>query len=413
MDVPERRPTPRKTGTGSLGKVVHFNRKAFGMQPAVDGDPRRPSYQDNLGSPGGPAPGLVAQDSSYDSRSAAKLVDGVGVTHGGDEAAGGGGNRAPASSAALSNAAAEGDLKRGVSPGVGGTTYVGGVGASAAVAADGGEGRGGGGGKVPRNVSMEESGGTNPLYKTVAPLTTSGGSQAVSERGRVGVFGSWCCPVRFFVHPSPSFRVDPCFCFFSSCFEKRDETSHRALKSHARRPRRHSIAQPHTAEPRTAIRIRIPIPIPIPVPVPFFFQHVTACGLYSPRSLTRWVRNTTHRHALHSGRQTNTHTYYTGQAETPGRSRLSTFLGNATPSRLRRLAGRMSTKSPGPSGSSQRSSSRHSRSGSSTRSRKHRRQGTFPGAYSQRNSSELDHQRPPADPVYTFMIKVCIDAGGV
>lgn len=90
---------------------------------------------------------------------------------------------------------------------------------------------------------------------------------------------------------------------------------------------------------------------------------------------------------------------------TPGRSRLSAFLGNATPSRLRRLAGRMSTKSPGISGS-QRSSSRHSRSGSSTRSRKHRRQGTYPGAYSQRNSSELDHQRPPADPVYTFMIKV-------
>lgn len=99
------------------------------------------------------------------------------------------------------------------------------------------------------------------------------------------------------------------------------------------------------------------------------------------------------------------------QATTPGRSRFSTFLGNATPSRLRRLAGRIGAKSPGPPGSSQRSSSRHSRSGSSTRSRKHRRQGTFPGAYSQRNSSELDHQRPPADPVYTFMIKVDIVGG--
>lgn len=103
------------------------------------------------------------------------------------------------------------------------------------------------------------------------------------------------------------------------------------------------------------------------------------------------------------------------QDQTPGRSRFSTFLGNATPARLRRLAGRMTPKSPALSGSSRRSrrsgTSRHSRSGSSTSSRKHRRQGTFPGAYSQRNSSELDHQRPPADPVYTFMIKVSLAEG--
>ncbi|CAM9777623.1 unnamed protein product [Scytosiphon promiscuus] len=104
------------------------------------------------------------------------------------------------------------------------------------------------------------------------------------------------------------------------------------------------------------------------------------------------------------------------QAEqTPGRSRLSTFLGNATPARLRRLAGRMTPKSPALSGSSRRSrrsgTSKHSRSGSSSSSRRHRRQGTFPGAYSQRNSSELDHQRPPADPVYTFMIKTIAAKG--
>eukprot|EP00752_Nemacystus_decipiens_P002006 g1927.t1 len=253
-----------KTGTGSLGKVVHFNRKAFGMQPAIDGTPRRYIYGDGMGSPDGELPVLSAQDSSYDKKRADGDGVGVGVTHAGDEAGGGGGGRAPVSAASLPNAG-EGDgnfARRGVSPGVGAV-----AGAGAGRIDD----------NVPRNVSMEESGGTNPLYKSVAPLGTTGsGSQGM---------------------------------------------------------------------------------------------------------------------------------------ETPGRSRLSTFLGNATPSRLRRLAGRMSTKSPGPSGSSQRSSSRHSRSGSSTRSRKHRRQGTFPGAYSQRNSSELDHQRPPADPVYTFMIKTIAAKG--
>lgn len=103
---------------------------------------------------------------------------------------------------------------------------------------------------------------------------------------------------------------------------------------------------------------------------------------------------------------------------TPSRLRgIGNFLGNATPAHLRRLAGRMAARSPSLSIASSRRS-KHSSSGSSnrshsrSRSRKsrgsHRRQGTFPGTYSQRNSSEMDHQRPPADPVYTFMIKVTV-----
>lgn len=103
---------------------------------------------------------------------------------------------------------------------------------------------------------------------------------------------------------------------------------------------------------------------------------------------------------------------------TPSRLRgIGNFLGNATPAHLRRLAGRMAARSPSLSIASSRRS-KHSSSGSSnrshsrSRSRKsrgsHRRQGTFPGTYSQRNSSEMDHQRPPGDPVYTFMIKVTV-----
>eukprot|EP00903_Cladosiphon_okamuranus_P008172 g7871.t1 len=260
-----------KMGSGSIGKVVNFKGNAFAKHPTIDGNPRRPSPQhSSADSPNGP-PVLVAEGSgySYADSGRGKAVGGVGVTYEGDQAAGGGGkSRAPVSSGPPSSsnptAVERNSLKRGVSPGVGSSVYSAGEGAEGDV-------------NVPRNVSMEESGGTNPLYKSVAPLTTSGsGSQATA---------------------------------------------------------------------------------------------------------------------------------------TPGRSRISTFLGNATPSRLRRLAGRVSNKSPAPSGSSQRSSSRNSRSGSSTRSRKHRRQGTYPGAYSQRNSSELDHQRPPADPVYTFMIKTIAAKG--
>lgn len=105
---------------------------------------------------------------------------------------------------------------------------------------------------------------------------------------------------------------------------------------------------------------------------------------------------------------------------TPSRLRgIGNFLGNATPAHLRRLAGRMAARSPSLSIASSRRSKQSSsgssnRSHSRSRSRKsrgsHRRQGTFPGSYSQRNSSEMDHQRPPADPVYTFMIKVTVSS---
>lgn len=183
---PMTRPLPppprRKTGSVSLGKAPNLNRNSFGRRPTIDGNPRRSNSQSNVASPDGSSLGLVQQETSsrFEGYSGAKVVEGVHVTHGGDEAAGGGSSRAPAS-----NPGGSDFVKRGVSPGVGSTAdvevgaAVGGVGVGV------GEGMGDGG-DVPRNSSMEESGGTNPLFNTVAPLSASGqGSQSVSER-------CWC-----------------------------------------------------------------------------------------------------------------------------------------------------------------------------------------------------------------------------
>lgn len=152
-----------------MGKTVNFKGKSFGANPTIDGNPRRPSSQSNSGSPDGPVSGLVAEESGYSHADSGrgKGVAGVGITYEGDEAAGGGSSRAPVSSGPS------------VSPGVGGTAYIGGV--VGGVGAEGGEGTDDEA-NVPRNVSMKESGGTNPLYKSVAPLTTSGSvPQAVSH----------------------------------------------------------------------------------------------------------------------------------------------------------------------------------------------------------------------------------------
>ncbi|CAM9505681.1 unnamed protein product [Ectocarpus sp. 13 AM-2016] len=287
----------QKHGGGAVGAEKFFkshlperNSFRWGEQPTADGNPRRSEPHSSEGaSPNGPLLGLVdAQDSSNRSPSRES------VSHEGDEAAGGGVDHRKAtstSSAAVapessskSRGASGGDLGKELeSPGAAGRGGVTQQTAAAAAAAAPAATAGGRDeeGAIPRNVSMEESVGTNPLYKTAAPYSRST-NESQSE-------------------------------------------------------------------------------------------------------------------------------------QTPGRSRFSTFLGNATPSRLRRLASRVA-KSPALSASSRRSkpssASRHSRSGgSSTRSRRHRRQGSFPGAYSQRNSSELDHQRPPADPVYTFMIKTIAAKG--
>lgn len=168
---------------GSPMKGAVAKRNSFGMRPAIDGNPRRSNPSSISGTPDRASLGVVPQGSGslFDSSNGVKVVDGVGAAHGGDEAAGGGVSRAPASSSApsLSNAGGSDFVKRGVSPGMGGTAYV--VGSVAAAGADDGERKNDEEEDVPRNVSMEESGGTNPLYKAVAPLTTSGsGSQAVS-----------------------------------------------------------------------------------------------------------------------------------------------------------------------------------------------------------------------------------------
>lgn len=202
----------RKNGGGPLAKAANFKRDSFRMHPQVTENPPRPNSEGNAAaasaSAGGSSPSLVRRESASRSEdsgntAAAKAADGgggigAGGSHGGDEAAGGGGStgggRAPASSTRpLSGAGQRDFVKRGRGAGNGVD--------GGAVAAAASEGSGDGGDKihVPRNVSMEESGGTNPLYKNGAPPDTSGSgldSQSVSGAGLCrSVFGVLCFSV--------------------------------------------------------------------------------------------------------------------------------------------------------------------------------------------------------------------------
>lgn len=181
-----------QSGGGSVKRFARLDRKSSRRQPAVDTNPRRSHSGSEVVSPNDSAFGLVRETEVEPSpvqgngNAGAKIVAaphegggvGGGVARGGDEAGGGGqsgevSRRAAASSAPYASndggTVSDVAVPRGVSPG-------------GAAVGDVSGGVDGDGVAVPQNVSMQESGGTNPLYKSVAPYTLSAqGSQAVSK----------------------------------------------------------------------------------------------------------------------------------------------------------------------------------------------------------------------------------------
>ncbi|CAM9677305.1 unnamed protein product, partial [Ectocarpus sp. 8 AP-2014] len=207
----------QKHGGGTVGAEKFFkshlperNSFRWGDQPTADGNPRRSEPHSSEGaSPNGPLLGLVdSQDSSNKSPSRES------VPREGDEAAGGGVDHRRATSASSAAVAPESSSKsRGVSDGDlgkelespsaagrGGVTQQAAAAAAAAAAAPaataGGRDEEG---AIPRNVSMEESVGTNPLYKTAAPYsrsTNESQSEQTPGRSRFSTFLGNATPSR-------------------------------------------------------------------------------------------------------------------------------------------------------------------------------------------------------------------------
>lgn len=185
----------QKHGGGAVGAEKFFkshlperNSFRWGGQPTADRNPRRSEPHSSEGaSPNGPLLSLV--DSQYSSN---RSPSGESVPQEGDEAAGGGVDHRRATSASSAAVAPESSSKsRGASgddlekelespsaAGRGGVIQQTAAAAAAPAATAGGRDEEG---AIPRNVSMEESVGTNPLYKTVAPYSRSTNeSQSVS-----------------------------------------------------------------------------------------------------------------------------------------------------------------------------------------------------------------------------------------